>query len=314
MIKGVIVSGLLFSLLTLSSIQVLSLDEAVEAYLDGDYDQARQNWRAEADLGDVVAIYNLGMLYFQGLGVPVQPDRAARLFFKAAVMGYAPAQFQLASFHAFGSSSDNSPQSARFWMEVAARQEHAFATYQLGRFLAEGYGGVKDTEQALLMLRRAEGMGVGAAGRYLTELESRLPGIESADDGQLTAKLKAGRGTLKQRREFYEGQKAFISQDYHKAVEYWAPLAEEGMAQAQYGIAFMLESGWGVVQDYAEAAYWYKLSAQKGHRKAQYNLGIMYLDGRGVEENRGIGLFWVQSAADLGESRALNTLQELQGQ
>ena len=175
----------------------------------------------------------------------------------------------------------------------------------------EGYGGPRDSQTGLKWLQLADKEGVVGANEYLADFESRLPGVATEDKGQLIAKLKEGRGTLKQRKAFFEGQKAFITQNYQKAISIWVPLAEQGMAKAQYGLAFLLESGWGVVQDYVEAAYWYKLSAQKGHRKAQYNLGKMYLEGRGVEQNEGIGLYWIQSAADLGEVRAAKFVQEL---
>jgi len=108
-----------------------------------------------------------------------------------------------------------------------------------------------------------------------------------------------------------QGQKAFNTQNYARAFEAWRPLAEKGAAEAQYGIGFMYESGWGVQRDYAEAFRWYQRAAQQGHVKAQYNLGMLYRNGQGVARNDALGLYWIQTAADRGDERAQGYLDEL---
>ncbi len=300
--RGRYLAACLCALLVLpSSLALAAESDTVEAYLAGDYARVRQEWSAMAQRGDPVATFNLAMLYVQGLGVPREPRRAMDYLERAAAAGYAPAQYQLALSNAPGGAFDD-PGAAIFWMTRAARQGHAMAAWRLGGLLAEQPDAARSGE-ALDWLRRAEEAGITEATASIRSLESTLPGGELEGD-DVTAQLSGGRGTMAQRRQFYEGQKAFVRQNYAGAVEAWAPLAEAGVARAQYGIAFMLESGWGVVQDYAEAAYWYKLAAQKGHPKAQFNLGRMYLDGRGVRRDRGSGLYWIQSAADAGEPRA----------
>ncbi len=274
----------------------------MEAYLAGDYARARQAWGALAEQGDPVARFNLAMLYQQGLGVPREPARAAGLLSAAAAAGYAPAQYQFGLVRLSAEPADLD--GAVFWLSSAARQDHAMAAYRLGRLLSGEAGASENTAAALEWLQRAQNAGIEDAAEAIATLQATLPGSEMEDTDEAQARLTEGRGTLAQRHAFFEGQKAFIRQDYARTIEIWAPLAEDGMARAQYGIAFMLESGWGVVQDYAEAAYWYQKAAQKGHRKAQFNLGRMYLEGRGLAADRGAGLYWVQTAADAGEPRA----------
>ncbi len=281
----------------------------VEAYLAGDYARARQDWSVLAEQGDPVAQYNLAMLFIQGLGVPREPQRALPHLRRAASAGYPPAQYEL-GLALLPDGPDPARAAAAFWLERSARQGHPMAAWRLGRLLAEADGASR-SEEALAWLRRAEEAGIEGATDSLRTLEDMLPGGEVDDGGDVRSGLTEGRGTLAQRQAFFEGQKAFIRQDYAEAVRVWSPLAEAGMARAQYGIAFMLESGWGVVQDYAEAAYWYQLAAQKGHRKAQFNLGKMYLDGRGIAADRGAGLYWVQTAADAGEPRARDLMSRL---
>jgi TPR repeat protein len=109
-----------------------------------------------------------------------------------------------------------------------------------------------------------------------------------------------------------EGQAAFNSQDYAKALEIWRPLAVRGLPAAQYNLGFMYESGWGVGRSDQEAAGWYQFAADQGHAKAQFNLGRLYMEGRGVEKNKGLGLYWIQNAADRDDKRAVDYLKTYQ--
>jgi len=125
--------------------------------------------------------------------------------------------------------------------------------------------------------------------------------------GQEPASRLSGTG----RAALRAGQQAFNAQDYEAAFEAWQPLAEQGVADAQYGIGFMYESGWGMARDFSKAFRWYQLAAQQDHVQAQYNLGLLYRDGRGVARNDALGLYWIQTAADGGDQRARNYLQSL---
>lgn len=107
------------------------------------------------------------------------------------------------------------------------------------------------------------------------------------------------------------GQQAFNAQNYEAAFDAWRPLAERGVADAQYGIGFMYESGWGVEEDLSKAFRWYQLAAQQGHEQSQFNLGVLYREGKGVARNDALGLYWIQTAADGGDQRALNYLKNL---
>ena len=52
--------------------------------------------------------------------------------------------------------------------------------------------------------------------------------------------------------------------------------AVDGDAEAQLDLSRMYENGEGVAQDYKEAAKWYRLAADQGNAQAQYGLGGAY--------------------------------------
>ncbi len=58
-----------------------------------------------------------------------------------------------------------------------------------------------------------------------------------------------------------EGRAAFQRGDYATALREWRPLAEQGVAEAQYNLGVMYGNGEGVPQDEAQAYMWFKLAS-----------------------------------------------------
>ncbi len=112
--------------------------------------------------------------------------------------------------------------------------------------------------------------------------------------------------TIRQRLDI--AHEAFIEHDYLNAHRMWEPLAYAGYAEAQYGLAYLLETGSGIPRSEQDAFEWYRLAAEQGHSQAQFNLGVFYMEGRGVMNNEGLGLYWIQTAADNKEQRAKDYL------
>lgn len=113
------------------------------------------------------------------------------------------------------------------------------------------------------------------------------------------------------RAQLQTGQSAFNRQDYQTALATWTPLAAKGLDDAQYGLGFMYESGWGVKKDYVKAYQWYRRAAEQGHAKSQFNLGLLYQAGLGVPKNEALANYWIQSAADRDDPRAKEFLRNL---
>ena len=61
--------------------------------------------------------------------------------------------------------------------------------------------------------------------------------------------------------------------------------AEQGDAEAQYGLGFAYSVGFGVPQDAAEKMRWYRLAAEQGYAAAQYELGLGYKLGERVPQD-----------------------------
>jgi len=99
-----------------------------------------------------------------------------------------------------------------------------------------------------------------------------------------------------------DGTAAHDRGDYTTAIKLWRPLADQGVAQAQYLLATMYENGKGVAQDYREAMKWYRLAAdQQAYAAPLYALGLMYAKGRGVTQDDVHAYMWYNLAASSGD-------------
>ncbi len=99
--------------------------------------------------------------------------------------------------------------------------------------------------------------------------------------------------------DYAVGLKAYDGGDFAAALAEWLPLAKDGDAKAQHGIALLYETGRGVpATDDIEAAKWYAEAALQGIAESQANLALMFAEGRGVEQDyaRAADL-WQQAAA-----------------
>ena len=103
---------------------------------------------------------------------------------------------------------------------------------------------------------------------------------------------------------FAEAMAAYRVADYETAYREFLPLAEKGIAAAQYKLGLMYEHGRGVAKDLDEAEKWYGRAAQKGYANAQYNLGFVHYsqnDIAGTTE-------WWSRAAERGDEQAMFSL------
>ena len=64
--------------------------------------------------------------------------------------------------------------------------------------------------------------------------------------------------------DFQKGLTAYESGDYATALREFEPLAEQGVADAQYNLGFMYDNGQGVRRNHKTAVKWYRLAAEQG--------------------------------------------------
>jgi len=141
-------------------------EQANSLYEQGKYEEAAQIYRTLAEQGDAPSQTRLGTMTLQGQGVEKNVDEGVALYMKAAKHGEAEAQNKLGQL--FVLTKDYSQ--ALIWFRKAAVQGFADAQYNLGVMSEKGQGLGPDLPQAIFWYRKAAASGHERAKKYLIRL------------------------------------------------------------------------------------------------------------------------------------------------
>ena len=142
--------------------------------------------RARAEQGNVVAQYNLGLMYSAGDGVPENDAEAARWYRLAADQGHARSQYNLGTMYYTGSGLPEDNAEAVRWWRLAADQGYASAQYNFGLMYATGEGIPTDDVLAYMWWNLAAGQGHEGAQRNKDTLEDRMTREQIAEAQRLS--------------------------------------------------------------------------------------------------------------------------------
>ncbi len=108
-----------------------------------------------------------------------------------------------------------------------------------------------------------------------------------------------------------EGYQALNKGDYNTALSVFEPLAAQGDAGAQAGLASMYYEGIGVQKNAKKAVDLAQKAAKKKHVIAQYILYHAYQSGNGVEQNNKKAFDWLLLSAENGYPPAQLTIAKI---
>ena len=104
--------------------------------------------------------------------------------------------------------------------------------------------------------------------------------------------------------DYQDGRAAYDVGNFEKALAVWAPAAESGDADSQYGMGLLYSEGIVVPMDDIQALKWFGLAADQGHGQAQYKLGVMHANGWGVPMDEAEAMKYYALAAENGVTAA----------
>uniref|UniRef100_A0A8C4WDA9 SEL1L2 adaptor subunit of SYVN1 ubiquitin ligase n=1 Tax=Gopherus evgoodei TaxID=1825980 RepID=A0A8C4WDA9_9SAUR len=102
-----------------------------------------------AEKGNAVGLWGLGLLYYQGKGVPVNYTEAFKYFHIAAEKGLADAQFQLGVMYYSGSGVRKDYKLAFKYFYLASQNGQPIAVYYLAQMYAAGTGVFRSCQNAV---------------------------------------------------------------------------------------------------------------------------------------------------------------------
>ena len=210
--------------------------EGVAAYKRGDYATALREFRPLAEQGDPKAQVQLGGMYQDGRGVPLDYVVAARWYHKAAKQGDRSGKSRLVTIfiilveYSLDAVNQKRYASAMKLLEPAAELGGAEAQLWLGLMHYDGLGIPQDYSVAKKWFLKAAAQGNAGAQNYLGVMHDKGHGAR---------------------------------QDYVRAVWWYRQAAQQGDTSAQARLGALYYNGWGVPQDYVQAHKWFNIAASQ---------------------------------------------------
>ena len=104
--------------------------------------------------------------------------------------------------------------------------------------------------------------------------------------------------------DYQQGKDCLFGRDFKKAAEFFQKAADQGHAEAQYGLAGLYGVGNGVPHNKKLSFHWFRKSAEQGYVESQFSLGSIYLEGDMVERSVSKAVDWWHKAAEKNHSGA----------
>jgi len=286
-----------------------------------DYDKARQCYKKAAALGSREAIFNLGCLYYNGNGVPINHVRAKKYFEELVQSNWQLDEFYNANTYYIGKIYyiTGNYMKAKEYFEKAIQLPNPYARYWLGYMYYFGKGITPDyikarkyfelsscNNNAKFYLACIYFYGLGCQqnfDRARQYYESYIHGIEYTQDQHLPQAL------------FYLGyiyeKGCGVPQDYTKAKIYYEQSVSLNESNAMNNLGTMYYYGYGVEQDHMKAKQYYEQAAALENPYAIYNLGYMYEQSNKLRTDYVKAKTFYERAAKLGRYRAMHRLGHL---
>jgi hypothetical protein len=124
-------------------------------------------YREMVEAGDDEAKFNLGYLYYAGMGVDKNEDTALSLWLSAGEAGHAEAQYNAGSVYARRQDLND----AMVWYRKAAEQGSVKGAFNLGVCLIKAPPPLQNQQEGMFWLQRAASKGFPPAQQALTQLQ-----------------------------------------------------------------------------------------------------------------------------------------------
>ena len=123
-----------------------------------------------AENGDAEAQFQLGLIYANGRGVPVDLDQAMMWYCRSALQGFPKAQNNLGVMYSEGEGIEKNYQIAAYWFRKSANQGFAQAQLNLSLMNSPERGQLISDVEAFLWCRKAALLGMDSAQSLLSTL------------------------------------------------------------------------------------------------------------------------------------------------
>ena len=243
------------------------------------YKEAIKWFELASQNGNINSIFQLGIMYHQGKGVPQNYKKAMEFFKAAASQKSMPnSRYNVAFMYARGEGVFTDHKEAIRWHESAVEIGSLKSLFALGLYYYFGKKGVsQDYKKAFEYFKLAAQKGNSDAYYILGIMYNRGQGV---------------------------------TQNYKNGFEYLKLASQKGNIDAHYRLSIMYYEGQGTSKNLKKAFEYLKMAAQEGSSEAYYTLGLMYNHGQGVPQDINKGFEYLEKAAQKGSQEAQDYLNK----
>ncbi len=285
-----------------------NFEKGITAYQAMDYASALEEFFLLAEQGNAEAQYRVGMMYYNGEGVP-KKQPSLGITFEKAENGDVSEQF-MAGFLIEGKGlARHDIREAIHWYSKAAKHGDARAQFALANMYYNGVGVAQNYEEAMKWYAKAaEGGNTKATEslQYSQKYWDRIP-----HEVKEQYKWNINEIRLGKEQEHFTADRmtnygfGVPKDDINVAYKWFAKAAEQGHVQAQYNIGISFITGRGISSDFDKYIEWMTKAAKQGHAEAQISLGNYYFTISFSDKNAGEkSVNWYIKAAEQGHTGA----------
>jgi TPR repeat protein len=227
-----------------------------------DYDRARIGLEEEAAKGNVLAVYDLGIMYEKGQGVEINIEKA-KVYYKQALQGFINVKlnneferkycsYRLGKMFYYGQGTEIDYEKSFKHLLEAAISGNQYAQYNVANMYYEGKGVDRNYEEAIFWYRNSAEQHNAYSAYRLGEIYKKGVGIDL---------------DLEQSKNFYK--QAF--KDFMEMEK------KGGDDKTEYRIGYMYHYGIGTKIDDKQAEYYLRRSMEAGNIHAQVLLANIYI-------------------------------------
>jgi hypothetical protein len=259
-------------------------------YLFGDEDnepdfvKALELLQAESEKGNLLAVFDLGRIYADGLGVEIDTEKA-KGYYTQALYGFKTLEMQkpwkyleyrIGKMYAQGLGTEQDYDLAAEWFAKSASQKYKFAEYSLGGLYYRGQGVEQSFEKAFELYLRSAKQGFPYADFEVAKMFRDSIGTEKDEE-----------------QSHHHFEKAFIG---FEALE-----QQSHDDKIQYRLGWMLQNGIGTEKDIPRAKEYFEKSSKFGNTFACYSLAKLILaEDEPTDEELKKALEYLHTASDSG--------------
>ncbi|WP_053956320.1 MobP3 family relaxase [Inediibacterium massiliense] len=262
---------------------------------DPDFEKVMEFLKSESEKGNVLAVFDIGRMYADGLGVEINAEQAKNYYTKALegfqfVENKKPwkyTQYRIGKMFAQGLGTEQNYENAADWLSKSSAEKYKFAEYSHGGLYYCGQGVDQNFEKAFELYLRSAKQGFPYA------------------DFEVAKMFRDGTGTEKDENQSnIYFQKAFVG---FESLE-----KQSRDDKLQYRLGWMLQNGIGTEKDIVRAKEYFQKSAKLGNTFACYSLAkIILLEENPTEEEIKSAIEYFKTASQSGNPFAQYALAKL---